>query len=420
MDRLKKSIIKLLLTLAFMFTFTAIDVLFINDTNISDKLFILVIVVFVPIVFWKELVRLELKIIYPLVFWIIFNLIAMYVYGISLGAIFFLVNYIVQVLLLVCFVIVFYKYGSIRDKMLKIMYNIAVVIALIGIIEKHFYEYVIGFLSVFRQKIYIYGRVSSMFDNPNHFAVFSVIFLLIGLYMLHFKKKKSAIIFNGIILLGLLYSGGRTALLSLGVGIIVFYFQYFKRYKIRNKSIKILVISLLTVIIIGTFAFLGYLDRFTLIFTSIRNGNFEVATGYRLEIWRKAIYIFKSSPLIGIGSGNFSRQVFVMTGQYEGVHSLYFSLLSENGLIGTVLFMAFILKVYSYRKYIKLNDEYVLFITLFITMMVSQITEMQFYNVFQFIFVFWFICAIPIAEKIKVKEKNNENSSSNTSSISVE
>lgn len=66
----------------------------------------------------------------------------------------------------------------------------------------------------------------------------------------------------------------------------------------------------------------------------------------RVDAWRFAWEIFKDSPLTGVGIGEFVDVHGARTGHWLNVHSLYFQVLSEMGLLGIITFGYFLVSVF--------------------------------------------------------------------------
>ena len=99
---------------------------------------------------------------------------------------------------------------------------------------------------------------------------------------------------------------------------------------------------------------------------SIKEENYESGTGRdRIELWKVAWRIFNSSPIIGVGQGN---STYILGDyQYEesgetswkrrisgrAIHSLYFTILAELGIIGMLIFVFMIQNLYHKYRSIK-------------------------------------------------------------------
>lgn len=92
----------------------------------------------------------------------------------------------------------------------------------------------------------------------------------------------------------------------------------------------------------------------------------EVGTGReRIEFWKVATRVFLANPVLGVGQGNLPHRL----GEYQGeeywkrgiqgraVHSLYFTLLPELGLLGTIIFIIMLVKIVGYCFELSRGDD---------------------------------------------------------------
>jgi O-antigen ligase len=131
--------------------------------------------------------------------------------------------------------------------------------------------------------------------------------------------------------------GGFVALAASGL-----YCLFVSRHKLRN-----LAVIFAAVLAFLSFAPQKYLDELKTI-TDTQQGT----ANSRRFLWETAFNMWKDSPILGVGGGNFN----YLAGEYqptdfEGrrfnernwsgttVHSLYFQLLSEQGAVGITLFL---------------------------------------------------------------------------------
>jgi hypothetical protein len=71
-------------------------------------------------------------------------------------------------------------------------------------------------------------------------------------------------------------------------------------------------------------------------------------SGQRYDLWRVAVKEFGSAPLLGVGAQNYSFGYYVhrrTNRNLDDPHSLVFSLLSETGAVGVVLFATFLIGI---------------------------------------------------------------------------
>jgi hypothetical protein len=87
-------------------------------------------------------------------------------------------------------------------------------------------------------------------------------------------------------------------------------------------------------------------DEFTsLSSTTPTSTRYVSVGGQRYDLWRVALKEFSSSPLLGVGAGNYSFDYYRLrrtNRNLDDPHSLVFTLLSEDGLVGTLMFALFL------------------------------------------------------------------------------
>jgi O-antigen ligase len=89
-------------------------------------------------------------------------------------------------------------------------------------------------------------------------------------------------------------------------------------------------------------------DRATSIVTSIYSEDYLGNTGTRLELWKGSLLIFKESPVLGTGIGDFGRDslALIAAGKMKAVptvdhaHNIYFHTLATRGIIGLVVLVS--------------------------------------------------------------------------------
>ncbi len=388
-----------LLKWSFVFTFSAIPIMTVSGVSLSDKLLIIVFCYFTLLLKIKILLKLPVTYVYGLTTFVLFAFIGVVVADSTLIAYAYVANYLVQIILFICFVILFYNSKIQRIEILEFIYKIGLINAIVAIVEQRYFFEIQRFLILFRQKNYLYGRSSGLFDNPNHLGIFLSIVFIIGIYFLLVNKNKFLIFGNIIIFLGIIVSGSRSAFIGFMLGNLLLLY-YLNKYKIKKINIRMVPFFFVSLIVGVILVSMNQFSRIKLMAIALFEGNFELATGYRATIWINAIELFKENWLLGIGNGNFQESIVTLLGESRGIHSLYFSLLVENGIVGVVLFMSFIMITWKNSRFITNKHELVLFKTLLPTLLVTQITEMQLYNVFQFVFIFWMVLSTPYSHKL--------------------
>src|SRR5262249_46848070 len=110
----------------------------------------------------------------------------------------------------------------------------------------------------------------------------------------------------------------------------------------RSSSRKWLLLAGLVVVGLGILMFFGFIRS-----PWVQE---DESAAMRLLFWGFASTLFLSSPVVGVGYGNF-RALYDIPGVASGifdVHNLYLQLLAETGLIGFAAFLATI--VHLMRK----------------------------------------------------------------------
>jgi probable O-glycosylation ligase (exosortase A-associated) len=185
-------------------------------------------------------------------------------------------------------------------------------------------------------------------EDENDLAFALLAALGVGIYLLFaLTRMRDKLLTGGMIALTLLcivLTDSRGGFLGL-VGQIAYLFVMGPHRK--RIAIVLIVAALLAI----PFVPASYWSDMQTIETSTNHDD----TGYqRLVSWAIAWEMFKANPILGVGSGNFPVQTqvyspIVKTYMFvprnfwgRAAHSLYFTLLSEQGVVGTIIFVALI------------------------------------------------------------------------------
>jgi len=189
-------------------------------------------------------------------------------------------------------------------------------------------------------------RVGGSFLDANEYACYSLLALPIALFL--FRSTKSVIVRIGIVLasvfitIAVLVSSSRGAFIAMvALGIIILF--------IRSLELRTRILGFVIVILV--FAALAtslYWDRIGtvegVVEESERNHSLEV----RISSLNDSFEFFLSSPLYGIGYGQF---MFTSLDKYGGyseentrfaAHNSYTQVLAEHGLLGIIPYLLFI------------------------------------------------------------------------------
>ena len=118
-------------------------------------------------------------------------------------------------------------------------------------------------------------------------------------------------------------------------------------FKLKNKSFILLIISF-AAIIITTFNFDFIIERFLVLSDNYdESGTRNIL---RFQLFLRGVYIFLDNPIFGAGIGTFHqfRHTWIelipisRSDSFMDSHNSYIQILSETGLVGMILFLAFL------------------------------------------------------------------------------
>jgi O-antigen ligase len=208
----------------------------------------------------------------------------------------------------------------------------------------------------------IINRLSGLEGNANLFGIYQSISILMLFYFVMKPGKIIIRLFLIIIAVGLIISlvlsGSRGAILFLAPA---FALQLWRNQK-NNFFIIMLILSIILVFAanIGTYLPMEFVQRITNIPTDILYGTDTI--GLRYGLWKYAIELWLQKPILGIGSGMFV--LFSINSQVlHGIrvlpaHNMYITYLTENGIVGLLLFLFIVIKSgINYDKVIRKNEK---------------------------------------------------------------
>lgn len=150
------------------------------------------------------------------------------------------------------------------------------------------------------------GRSFSLLGNPGYLGQFMTLAIILTAYFFFKSKKQSfkALYASGffIMILALMFSETRAAILSMFLSVFLIAIKYRKnilKYLKKIKRYTIWIIGLILVFLSISLVILAGNERFSLSVSSIRSLN------SRFEIWNGAIELIKEKPLIGYGQETF-------------------------------------------------------------------------------------------------------------------
>lgn len=248
-----------------------------------------------------------------------------------------------------------------------------VIISIVGMLD--FLLYNVGIISPIRDYFYSF-KVDSFYPSPNIYGVmsaFSLVFTIrkIEMYGLTYTRLAVAIIF----LISILLS---TSSMAFGIPLVY----------LVVKRLNYLLMTLGVMVVIFT---ISYWE----LYAGYPNIPIDVILNKRLEIWINAFQMWSESPYLGIGTGNF--QIFNDLqlygrdiGNNYGLHSLFMWLIIETGIIGTAIFIFFIIAVLIRVNRYAVRKSVLAFLSL---IFVCQLTEFYLDHEEIFSLLFWLIIA---------------------------
>ncbi|MBE6576639.1 MAG: hypothetical protein E7653_00700 [Ruminococcaceae bacterium] len=298
------------------------------------------------------------------------------------------------------------------------------VIAAYGVIQ-----YVLGFaVDDWLDTTYftnIYGRATSVFDNPNYLAAYLCAVFPFALYCAinrETTKERSLYSWASVLIVAcIVFTWSRAAWIAVIVCSIVF-------FMIRSRKTVRYIIGVLC-----TIPFLIFIipDNILTRFMSIGDLA-DSSTLYRVYTWIGSIKMIKDNLLGGIGYGTEAFAEVYPSYAYAGIeeavhsHSLYLQIIISMG-IGGILCFAFVAVLFAQKsfEYIKspCNDDTRTItsaaLVSVIGLLIMGVFDYIWYNYTVF-FAFWMVMAIGVAAvKIGNREKEREKVSCNTDDYSA-
>ena len=236
------------------------------------------------------------------------------------------------------YIFVFYLISyKVKDRICKLLFNSFVFVATLSGL------YTVGQLAYTKYlgyKIDKTIRMPSFLENPNNLGAYSILIFFIVIMIFITTKNLKYKFFYGIsailLLINVMFSQSRNALIALIIGVFIIAILYDKRFFILSLIFPILF-----------FIIPAIRARVFQIFDMSQNSS-------RFNIWDVAISMIKDNPIGGIGYENFSIQYpyyisnnpnLIVNDGYLPVHphNVFLKMQAELGIVGTVIFISFII-----------------------------------------------------------------------------
>ena len=206
------------------------------------------------------------------------------------------------------------------------------------------------------------GRVVSFFkDEPIVGSFLNGFFLILAGFLINQKKKYRNYVFLliFIMLITIFITGERSSSLKALLGISVF-FLFYKEINLKNKTLFFFVILVIIFAITSNSSSLK--ERFTKQVIDQKSQYFN--------LYHSGFQVYKNNKLFGVGNKNYRvetcRQNQISPSKNKDryictthPHQIYFELLSEHGLIGTVIILLIFYKlIFSKIKRVLMDENY--------------------------------------------------------------
>ncbi len=195
-----------------------------------------------------------------------------------------------------------------------------------------------------------YGGMFGDYELLAEYLDIAVLFC-VGIFIITSSRKERFLAFLSLVLILIagFYTGSRTFILGLGLGVAVMVFLMIIKLGFNKNLVNFLVIvSILIVAIVylGTQEiFSGYIARFQN--SQIGLNNFDT----RNIVWEKSFSLMKNSPFTGYGA--WMKDIFISTpgGGYDSPHSIYFWMFLTAGYPGLIAILILVITpfVWTFR-----------------------------------------------------------------------
>ena len=179
---------------------------------------------------------------------------------------------------------------------------------------------------------------------------------LINAYLQKIYSLKAILLGTFLVFLAIIFSGTRMGLIGIFIGLAL---CGLSAVLMKNKNMNIIKIATYSVGIITLLLFLSitvwnllpndlYIKK---TFSTLVEGKLDESNMGRVHIWIVSLHIIEENKLFGIGAGNFPEKCKASFASYLGInkkfginthaHNIYLIMLSEHGITGFLVLIAF-------------------------------------------------------------------------------
>ncbi len=216
------------------------------------------------------------------------------------------------------------------------------------------------------------GRLVSFFkDEPIIGGYINGLYLIIIGFLLNetnLKNKNVIVIFSVLFLVGIFLTGERSNSIRAFLGLIIFYLAY-KEYGIKKKIIFFTSIFFFFLLLILNSQFLKmrYVSQIK---------SYLYTNQIYFKLYKSGFEVFKNNKIFGVGNKNYRVETCNLNKKENYIctthpHQIYFEILSEHGILGSILIF-FVLYKIIFSKIIETlkNNNYTMMASLMYLMLI--------------------------------------------------
>ena len=277
----------------------------------------------------------------------------------------------IRLIILFIFINFFFFYHEYEKKLLD-LWSLTLFIMIIDVFIEYFFATNLFGWGAYDQ---IYGdRITSFFkDEPIVGAYISgFIFLIFGHFLKRFNKSIYAILFLLAAFSAIIFTGERSNTIKVFLGIII-YFLFLDLIKIKTKIIIITLFLTSFGLLLSQSEYLKirYIGQIYNVFTDKKSFESFKENNQYIKLYKSGYLVFKNHPFFGVGNKNYrveacsndSYSDFNDENKFDYFclthpHQIYFELLSEHGLIGSIMYFDLSRQYSNWRIHFCFNKFY--------------------------------------------------------------
>ncbi len=246
-----------------------------------------------------------------------------------------------------------------------------------------------------------YNRYTIQNFETDEMSIFLALAIPMAAYLASILNKKWKRLINlfamPLIMFAIFLTGTRTGAIIALIGILYWLFTHRKAsFRVKTSILMIFILSIITVI---SFAPKASLDRVFSAGKSLKSGDLN----YRTVIWHASFQQWKTSPVVGVGLGGLGDVLSKKHVNFDAAHNTYLHIMTENGIIGLTLYLLVLMSVLYLILQVPLSEK-IFLLSLFIMIIISQLTLHT--HILKSI---WFVLTILVIHALNSKKRHMDN-----------